>query len=78
MCDDAVFFSAMEDLLPEPVLDSLRDHYYAGVTAAELGYGHNSRNENSVTGALPRAGVVHSRGPLYRNRWLCLPMAGIP
>jgi hypothetical protein len=45
----------MEGLLPEPVLDSLRDHYYAGVTAAELGYGHNSRNENSVTGALGQA-----------------------
>jgi hypothetical protein len=25
----------MEDILPEPVLTSLRDHYYAGVTKAE-------------------------------------------
>ena len=48
-------FAAMEDLLPEFVLESLRDHYYAGVTAAELGYGHHSRNENSVTGALGQA-----------------------
>jgi hypothetical protein len=45
----------MEDLLPEFVLESLRDHYYAGVTAAELGYGHHSRNENSLTGALGQA-----------------------
>ena len=70
-------FAAMEDLLPEFVLESLRDHYYASVTAAELGYGHHSRNENSATGALGQA--LFTPGiRVIANRWPCLPLAGIP
>ena len=42
----------MEDILPESVLESLREHYYAGVTAAEIGYVHNAADEDAVTGAL--------------------------
>ena len=38
--------------LPEPVLESLREHYYAGVMEAEIGYEHNAADEDSVTGAL--------------------------
>ena len=42
----------MEDILPEPVIHSIRDHYYAGITAAELGYKNNAADEDSLTGAL--------------------------
>jgi hypothetical protein len=45
----------MEDILPEAMLEELRDHYYAGVTDAEIGYEHNARKEDSVTGALGHA-----------------------
>ena len=45
----------MKDILPEPVLESLRKHYYAAVTAAEVGYEYNSADEDSVTGALGQA-----------------------
>jgi hypothetical protein len=64
----------MQDFLPEAVLESLREHYYAGVMAAEIGYGHNAQNENAVTGALGQAlftpGIrfVEVDGHLYRWR----------
>lgn len=45
----------MEDILPQPILDTLREHYYAGVTAAEIGFEHNAADEDSVTGALGQA-----------------------
>jgi hypothetical protein len=45
----------MQDILPEAVLADLRDHYYAGVVAAEIGYEHNAADEDSVTGALGQA-----------------------
>jgi hypothetical protein len=45
----------MQDILPEAVLDDLRDHYYAGVTEAEIGYEHNEADEDAVTGALGQA-----------------------
>jgi hypothetical protein len=48
----------MQDILPEPVLQSLTEHYYAGVTAAEIGYQYNSADEDSVTGSLGQALLV--------------------
>jgi hypothetical protein len=42
----------MQDILPDAVLADLREHYYAGVTAAEIGFAHNAADEDSVTGAL--------------------------
>lgn len=45
----------MDDILPGPVLATLRDHYYAGVTHAELGYRFSSGDEDSLTGALGQA-----------------------
>lgn len=62
----------MEDILPEAVLESLREHYYAGVMAAEIGYGHNSAKEDSVTGALGHSlltlgiRLVQVDGHMYR------------
>ena len=42
----------VQDILPEAVLIALRQHYYAGVMAAEIGYEFNAADEDSVTGAL--------------------------
>jgi hypothetical protein len=42
----------MEDILPEAVLVTLRDHYFAGVTHAELAYRFSAGDEDSLTGAL--------------------------
>ena len=72
MCDDAISFFAMEGILPEAVLESLREHYYFGVTDAELGMSR-----------LPMARI--SRGPeqprtKYRlteySSWKCLTKPG--
>jgi hypothetical protein len=45
----------VEDILPPAVINSLRDHFYAGVTLAELGYTHGAGDEDSLTGALGQA-----------------------
>jgi hypothetical protein len=70
----AVSFPKMQDILPEAVLLSLREHYYAAVMAAEIGYPRNAVNEESTTGALGHAlftpGIRHVvvGGRLYRWR----------
>jgi len=45
----------MEDILPQTVLNTIRDRYYSGVTAAENGYKYNRADEDAVTGALGQA-----------------------
>jgi hypothetical protein len=45
----------MQDILPVAVLESLREHYYAAVMDAQIGYTHNAPKEDSVTGALGQA-----------------------
>lgn len=61
----------MRDLLPEAVLQSLREHYYAAVMAAEIGYDRNAENENAVTGALgqalftPDIRIIQVNGQVY-------------
>src|ERR1700689_1754658 len=49
----------MQDILPEAVLSALREHYYTGVKAAEIGYEYNAADEDAVTGALGQALVTH-------------------
>jgi hypothetical protein len=42
----------VEDILSDQALETIRDRYYAGVTAAELGFDFNKGDEDSLTGAL--------------------------
>jgi hypothetical protein len=50
----------MQDILPEAVLLALRDHYYAGVKQAELGFKYGAADEEALTGALGQALVIPS------------------
>ncbi|HXQ69568.1 MAG TPA: hypothetical protein VN844_03745, partial [Pyrinomonadaceae bacterium] len=45
----------MRDLLPEHLMDFLRDRYIAGVAIAEAHFADSSADEDSVTGALGQA-----------------------
>jgi hypothetical protein len=45
----------MRDLLPQQLMDVLRDRYIAGVATAEAHFADNSADEDSVTGALGQA-----------------------
>ncbi len=45
----------MEDILSDQALKTIRDRYYAGVTAAELGFDFSKGDEDSLTGALGQA-----------------------
>jgi hypothetical protein len=45
----------MEDILPPFVIETLRDHYYAAVTSAEIGFKYSAGDEDSLTGALGQA-----------------------
>jgi hypothetical protein len=42
-------------LLPVSVVNSIRDRFYAGITAAELRFRFNSADEDALTGALAQA-----------------------
>src|SRR3954453_4627655 len=45
----------MRDLLPQHLVDFLRDRYIAGVATAEANFADSSADEDSVTGALGQA-----------------------
>src|SRR5690349_7745275 len=45
----------MRDLLPQQLMDVLRDRYIAGVATAEAHFVERSADEDSVTGALGQA-----------------------
>ena len=45
----------MRDLLPQQLMDVLRDRYIAGVATAEAHFADSSADEDSVTGALGQA-----------------------
>lgn len=42
-------------LLPVSVVNSIRDRFYAGITAAELRFRFNSADEDALKGALAQA-----------------------
>ena len=59
----------MQDILPEAVLEDLREHYYAGVMAAEIGFDHNAADEDSVTAKAPRVGTQAGRRAVEARRF---------
>lgn len=45
----------MKDILPASAMKTIRERYYAAVTAAELGFQYNAGDEDALTGALGQA-----------------------